>query len=70
MQLGENERCHQSGNRELNNLDTARPKQIQTALFLDVGDETWFHNSRFLTWLRTVIGGVTEWETYIVPFLV
>jgi hypothetical protein len=39
VQLGENGRCYQSGSRELNNLDTARPKQTQTAPFLDVGDE-------------------------------
>jgi hypothetical protein len=39
VQLGENGRCHQSGSRDLNKLDTARPKQTKTALFLDIGDE-------------------------------
>jgi len=44
---------------EINNLDTARPKQTQTGKCRDVGDAIWFHSNR----LPTCGGGGAQWQT-------
>ena len=49
VQVAENGRFSQNGSRGLNNSDTARPKQTQTAKYRDVGDAIWSLNNRMLT---------------------